>query len=206
MDQAQKVDHFRLCNEHNIPFQDFTIQFCNRCLQPECTRSQHGKSKFEDRVANWHERLFAHPNRLDPTDPRFKDLASKKFLPILPGSPSGPSAWMDPREIESQKVTVPVAQALRTSEKTTNEIVTRYTEVLQRAPEPMPPEPPSPPPTANPPTYPQLQQNTPSLPRQMIGGGDPKPPSPVLDPWQPMQPLKPGERLVKPGARIKLGS
>jgi hypothetical protein len=38
----------------------------------------------------------------------------------------------------------------------------------------------------------------------MIGGAEQKPLPPVLDPWQPKQPLKPDDILVKPGGRIKL--
>lgn len=48
----------------------------------------------------------------------------------------------------------------------------------------------------SPPAY-----NTPNKSKQMVGG---QAASPVLDPWQPKQPLKPGETLVQNGAKIRL--
>ncbi len=184
-----KVDHLRLCNEHGIPFQDFEAQFCQRCLQPECTRSQHGKSRFDARVGSWHDRLFVNISRLPSTDDRFKSITSQKFLTVDPGPQRAQPTWRDPKDLEPERI------------------------VSIPSPEPIPPpEPPAPEPAPTPPkpepvvaALPQQLVNTPARPRQMIGGAEQKPTSPVLDPWQPKQPLQPGERLIEPGTRIRFG-
>lgn len=198
-----KRDWLSYCNETKVPFQDFIAGFCVRCFQPECTRSTHGKSRFEDRALNWENRLFNQVSKLDPSDERFKEIASKRFLPIAPSQASAPSAWMDPRDIEpSKEILIPApAPAILVPEPAPPVVL---------APTPPPPvvvpaqEVPRAPAPAAPPAEPVLR-NTPAQQRQMIGGGDAKAPQPVLDPWQPKQPLRPDDNLVQPGARIKLG-
>src|SRR5690349_2638847 len=98
-----KQDYLRVCNEHNIPFTDFMAGWCSRCFQKECTRSLHGKSRFEARTNTWEDRLFNHVPKLDPKDERYKDITAKHFLNIAPGSPGAASSWLDPREIETTK-------------------------------------------------------------------------------------------------------
>jgi hypothetical protein len=198
---AEKVDHLKLCNEHKIPFQDFEAQFCSRCLQPECTRSQSGKSKFEQRVATWENRLFLNVARMDSRDERFQPISAQKFLGVNPGTQGSQSSWDDPRTIETTKLislpepTPPAPEPVRAAppeEKLPElELIPVTVPVTEPAPAP-----------AN---SPQVLRNTPNRSRQMIGNATPPVPVPVLDPWQPKQPLKPGEHLVEPGARIKLG-
>lgn len=191
----EKVDHLRTCNDQNVPFQDFDIQFCQRCIQPECTRSQHGKSRFEQRALNWESRLFLNVPRMDPNDERFPSIAGKRFVTVDGVRPTVSSAWIDPREDRPVQVQVPVQ--IQASEPEPLELV-------PVAPPPAPQQPP-PVPVAENPVPTGQPRNTEARPRQMIGGVEPKPVAPVLDPWQPThtQPLRPGETLVKPGARIK---
>lgn len=190
-----KVDHLSTCNDQNVPHQDFDIQFCQRCIQPECTRSQHGKSRFEQRALNWESRLFLNVPRMDSSDERFQTIAGKRFLSVAGVQPQVQSAWLDPREDRPVQVQVPVQ--LEAPEPAPLELV--------------PIEKPAPPPAiekvAENPVPTGEIRNTPARPRQMIGGAEPKPSVPVLDPWQATrpQPLRPGETLVQPGARIKFG-
>src|SRR5689334_9448477 len=99
---AEKRDHLQLCNEANIPMQEFTAGWCSRCFQSECTRSIFGKSKFDARVQNWEDRLFRSVPRIDPSDGRAQGIA-KKFLDV-PNQTQGASAWVDPRDLEPTKL------------------------------------------------------------------------------------------------------
>lgn len=192
-----KVDHLRLCNEHGIPFQDFQAQFCSRCLQPECTRSQHGKSRFDSRVTTWEDKLFLNVDRMDPSDERFQNITAHKFLSVDPGNARTQSAWMDPKDLEPTK-TISIPEPAPEPPPV----------VVEAAPDPAPPPKLEEPVAPAAPLGDAVLMNTPNRPRQMIGGAEQKPSSPVLDPWaskQP-QPLKPGERLVERGARIRFGN
>jgi hypothetical protein len=194
---AELTDFLNVCNDHNIPWQDFEQQFCSRCFQ-KCTRSQPSRSKFGHRANNWYSELFAEVPRMDQKDPRFQEISGKRFLPIMPTSPAAQSAWIDPRNEGPVQVQVPVQLAAPEPEPL---------ELVPVTPEPPKVEAPPPPPMVIPASAGEIR-NTPALPRQMIGGAQPKPVAPVLDPWQPNSPppqLRPGERQVKPGARIKFG-
>jgi len=68
--------------KENLPLEDFGSAYCVRCLQPECSRSTHGMTKFDQRVATWEERLFLKVPRMDQSDPRFGEIASKEFHPV----------------------------------------------------------------------------------------------------------------------------
>ena len=195
----EKRDYLGLCNETKIPFQDFITRFCSRCFQGECSRSLHGKSRFEHRIQNWEGALFTNVVTLDPKDDRYKDISAKRFLPVDPGQANAPSAWLDPREIEpAREIVIPAAQPLVVKNPEPSPqvapIVPKAEESAPQAPAAAPPQPPPDP----------VIRNTAVKPRQMIGGAEQKPPPPVLDPWQPKQPLKPDDVLVKPGGRIKL--
>lgn len=189
----EKVDHLRTCNDQNVPFQDFDLQFCQRCIQPECTRSQHGKSRFEQRALNWESRLFLNVPRMDPTDERFSTISGKRFVSVEGSRPAVSSAWIDPREDRPVQVQVPV------------QAEPEPLELVPVAPKEAAPPSPQPVQVTENPTPAGQPRNTAPRPRQMIGGAEPKPAAPVLDPWQPTrtQPLRPGETLVQPGARIK---
>jgi hypothetical protein len=190
---SEKQDYLRLCNEHEVPFADFEAQFCSRCLQRECGRSQHGKSSFEQRIMTWEERLFNDVPRMDSHDPRYESFQAKKFLSIDPGPPLevGSSAWVDPRDLvepspKAQAAEVPVPELKP-------EVAQPVVEPPAEKPEPSP----APVPLAPPPLM-----NTSSRPGLMIGPA--KPAAPAVDPWEPKVSAPTGT-VVKPGARVRMG-
>jgi hypothetical protein len=103
----RRSDYLRECNNRSLPLEDFRLTFCVRCLQPECTRSTYGSSKFDQRTQTWVERLFTQVPRMDPSDPRFKETSEQNFSTIdlaaniEPGG--GTASWLDPRELKSEK-------------------------------------------------------------------------------------------------------
>ncbi len=108
-----KQDYLRECNDKGVPLPDFAEAFCSRCLQPECTRSLHGKMKFDQRVATWEDRLFRNVPRLDASDPRYSAIAGQRFINIdTSRTPEIRSAWIDPLTVtESPAPTPPTPQA-----------------------------------------------------------------------------------------------
>lgn len=193
--------------------QEFEAQFCFRCLQKECARSQHGKSRFEARVSTWETRLFDEVPRMNEQDPRFVVLRSKKFVDINTGAipeigQRRASAWVDPRDLdvapESPHPTgqeVPVLKEPSDAPKNQNHLT-------GAAPPPPPPkltekvlaEPPR---TLQPPQF----LNTPVQQGRMLGGmSKPEPQAAPRDPWE-VKPAKDtkGLPVVQPGARIKIG-
>jgi hypothetical protein len=192
MVDVKKQDYMGECNVHNVPLEDFTGQFCSRCLQPECGRSQHGQSRFEKRIATWETRLFTGVPKMNPSDPRYSSISAKKFLSIDPGpAPEiGRSAWVDPRDLDEpppkpQNVEAPPppVQVTETAK--------------EKTPEP-PPAPPTPPAKLGAPA----PMNTPARSNVMIGPA--KPPAPKSDPWEPKRSAGEGV-IVKPGAKIRMG-
>lgn len=188
-----KSDLLAECNNLKAPLQDFAEAFCSRCLQGDCTRSQSGKSRFEQRVSTWEERLFTNVVRMNQKDERFSRISAQNFVSLRTSSSGDASSWVDPRSLESSKAFSIPSQ-----------------ELLQPAIEaPVPESAPNPRSLESPVESPALGLvNTPNRSGQMIGGDTQKPSSLVSDPWQsikPTQPLRPGEVIVKPGAKIKLG-
>lgn len=173
-----RVDYIRECNEHAIPTGDFEAAFCGRCFQPECGRSQYGKSKFDQRVASWADRLFLNVPKLDPNDPRYAPLSSQKFLTIDTGrTPEIRSTWVDPNEPEAPAPQPPIMTAA-------------------------PPETPAPPPEVTGGVLPRrvLLANAPSQAGKVLGSSG----QPVRkDPWATPEP--PADPVVAPGSRIKIG-
>lgn len=222
-----KQDYYSYCRKlegFELSVQDLHDVWCYKCLNPECSRSINGTSKFENRVQNWEQEKFISPARLDPSDPRYVEIAAKRFLNVMPSTPGRNSSWDDPRDISTSSVSVPEALITLPSLPVIELPETPPPAPVVVAPTPPPPPPPAPvaqvvpEPVAVPEpvvVQPQEKQvvtppkgqprNTPNRSRQMVGGGDQKGASPVLDPWQPQEALKPGETLVKPGAKIKLG-
>jgi hypothetical protein len=98
---VEKRDHLALCNDQGIPEVDFRRAFCDRCVQPECSRSRHGQSKFDQRVNSWRERFFTEVPRMAASDPRYSELAADRF-PDLPVS-SGPTWGARPEEAVSTR-------------------------------------------------------------------------------------------------------
>jgi len=86
---AQRRDFLKECHsqvsqqvKEALPLDSFGVAYCSRCLQPECSRSTHGTTRFDQRVANWQERLFLKVPRMDPGDPRFEEISSREFHPV----------------------------------------------------------------------------------------------------------------------------
>jgi hypothetical protein len=181
---AEKLDHMKECNEFKVPVEEFETQFCSRCLQSECGRSQHGKSQFDSRVQDWERRLFLEVPRMSPDDTRFHSFQAKKFLDIHDLGPVEVRGWVDPNNL---------------SEPEPEE-------------DEGPPTDPSPPPSNMQEEPAQAfsdgRMNTPAQPKMMVGGqkAPTKPTKPVLDQWEPKKTETSGIKMVQPGAKIKLGS
>ena len=98
---AGKQDFLGECNSQKVSPEDFRQQFCIRCLNPECSRSQSGSSLFEQRVATWEDRLFNQAPKMNMQDPRYEKIRAQKFRSLdLSARPEihGGSSWVDPRE------------------------------------------------------------------------------------------------------------
>lgn len=199
MARNRRLDLYAECNvEPRAPLDVFTAECCSRCVNPDCSRSHFGGSKFEGRITGWYERLFSNVPRMLPDDPRFGKLAGQKFLLVDPAAPAVTASWVDPRELETRLV-VP-ATPLRTEESPALvpprvEVPEAVSAVVET-------------PEAGPVTTsasPDLAlKNTPASPGQMLGNR-PKPTAPDWRPPQPSEPL-PEARVVKTGAKIRIGS
>lgn len=192
---TQTQDFLVECNEFGVPVEDFTAAHCSRCLQKECHRSQHGRSRFEARVGSWQERLFTNVPRMAASDSRLVTLQAKRFVEV-PGRIPEVGSWLDPRDLDQPAVS-PQAMPIQP---------------VAEAPPPPAPPPPAPPPPAPLVEAPQDPARTRTAPRlmntpvsngRMIGGRVPPAPS---DPWAAKPQETAGLKVVKPGARIKLGS
>jgi hypothetical protein len=182
-----KQDYIKDCNDQGVSLEDFRLQFCTRCLQPECTRSQHGKSRFDQRVHSWESRLFLDIPRMDGEDPRFVDIRAQKFMDM--GRTPEVQAWVDPQDlVEPEPEPEPEPNTYEIP-KTTQIAAETITDLDEQGPKPAPAAP----------------ANTSNRRGQMLGGKkvDVKAPQPVSDPWVPKKAPK-GE-VVQPGAKIRLG-
>ncbi len=100
----RRVDLYGECNVEGAPIDTFTAECCTWCVNPECTRSSHGKSKFDIRTSTWYDRLFANVPRMDHGDPRFDKISAQRFLAIQPPLEIRSSPWLDPRDVEANQV------------------------------------------------------------------------------------------------------
>jgi len=83
----KRVDLLAECNTVGAPLDVFAEQCCNHCINPECSRSLFGQSKFDRRVNTWYDRMFANVPRMDEGDPRFNSIAGQRFILINPDGP-----------------------------------------------------------------------------------------------------------------------
>jgi hypothetical protein len=198
--KGRRVDLYAECNvEPRAPVEQFTAECCSRCVNPECTRSTFGNSKFETRVDTWHERMFSQVPRMLPNDPRFGAIAGQKFRLIDPAAPSQPSSWMDPRDLDRPvQVAVPVQAPIAPPAQ-------RFVSAPEPAPEPQEPAQ-----SVQPVRSLDLPSaNTPVQRGQMLGGKPAPSATPGSKEWKTAEPAPPApanERLVKTGARVRLGS
>ena len=194
-------DLLRECNDKQAPLDDFQTGFCARCINPECTRSLYGQSRFDLRVNTWEDNLFTNVPKMDPLDPRFKPIAGKKFLTIDTGrTPEVRTAsWADPRDLQEQSAEQ--AAAPQMVPVSVVDLTPSPTEGAPYIEDPPPPARPAPP--RNPSRVPShlLLSNTLSQQGQMIGG---RPEAvPVRDAWATPEPPK--DPVVPVGSRVKMG-
>jgi len=215
-----RVDLFGECNVDGNPIDVFTAECCMRCVNPECTRSSFGKSKFDLRVSTWHDRLFEKVPKMDPGDPRFQEIAAQKFMIINPAlTVASSTGWVDPRDVEaSQPSQVPTPEpqvaameAPAMAAASALEPKTSEPAALEPQTAPKPSQTPEPQPapvkaTGNLPKH-LVLENTPAKRGQMLQPpvGTPQPKS--AGSWDAPIPSTDtdGVKVVKSGARVKLG-
>lgn len=213
----KRVDFLSECNPGGMPLEEIQARFCNQCIQPECTRSQYGKGKFENRVNTWHDRLFANVPRMEDGDPRFNSIAGQKFMLIDVGGPAGVGGgWADvpvesPQEVHPVSLPEPEAAPEPEPEpvKEPEPIAVPEIQTVESAPqwadlktEPVPSAPKT---QKRPTSRSSVLANTPVQPGKVLES--PGKESPKADPWEAPIPVQKtsGDLVVKPGAKVKLG-
>jgi len=204
---VDKRDWLGECNDQHIPLEDFQRTFCERCLQVECTRSQHGKSRFDARVADWESRLFIEVPRMDPSDPRYGEVNAKRFVSLDTTAVPEVRSWVDPRELK-EPPPPPEEQTYKLSETTlarAQAIVDIDERGTVEAPvHTVPDLPASPEPPARP--VPQAAlMNTPHQSKQMVGKPGVSVAAPAADAWELKKATTDGLQVVPRGAKIRLG-
>jgi len=194
---SNRKDFLAECNEHGVPVPDFQAAFCSRCMQPECTRSQHGKSKFDRRTLTWEDRLFLGVPKLSESDPRYLPILNADFRTISEGptkvSIHNPS-WNDPRDIpknsaEIAKVplgTVSIESQPPLEENPEKSLAPTLPSVVKDLPKHL------------------LLLNAPAQPSMLPGALQQPQPDPWAGPVPKGEPL-PSAPIVKKGAKIKFG-
>jgi len=94
-----------------IPINEFTMAFCSKCFNPDCTRSMHGDTKFDYRTQNWESILFKDAKIIDKTDPLFDQLTNPNFIPIgaSPKKPKAPNKGFvskEPKKKENKPIEI----------------------------------------------------------------------------------------------------
>jgi len=187
-------DQLAECNTEREAIPVFQEAWCRRCINPECTRSLYGQSRFDLRVNSWEERLFRNPPRMDASDPRFQQIAGKRFLSLDVGPAPEVRSWVDPSQVQAP---TPNLVADPTPVSPVREV---------SAPNPPPkPEPalvvtePKPIPANSPKEI--LLMNTPNQGGRMLPGAPTLPNPPGPDAWSAP---KPAENVIPVGGRVKL--
>jgi len=182
------------CLTPGVTLEHLQETHCFRCYQPECTRSLHRKTKFDDRVLHWEERLFTDVPRMDPSDPRFQVIQGQQFKMFTPPPPGKQGSWDDPRDLKPTTVQVP-------------EDIRPPVNEAQAPLAVFPPEPPPPRILSTTLTQDVVLINTPRQEGVMLRGGPTPEAKPASrDPWEAPAPVGSNEKLVKRGARIQLGT
>lgn len=57
--------------------------FCSRCQNKECSKSEFSNSLWENRVRTQEYRFFENPNIADPDDPKFENIRKLEFTDLL---------------------------------------------------------------------------------------------------------------------------
>lgn len=196
-------DCLHLCNEFQIPSEDFEMQHCARCFQSECTRSLYGKGQFDQRVSTWEQRLFTNVPRMDESDPRYKEIQAKKFVGLdnSPVPEVGRSAWVDPRDLDDGAPEYKVPETKRIEAQTIADLQDQGPAKVTPKVDDAPPKPQIPEESVDTPFM-----NTPDQPGRMLGGREKPTKLATSDPWEPKkEPSGEKGQVVKPGARIRFG-
>ena len=190
---SQRRDLLGECNTESEALPIFQEAWCRRCINPECTRSMFGASKFDIRVRTWEDRLFRNPPKMAPTDPRFQGIAGKKFLTLNQGSV--PDIWTDPHH---PPVPPPTTAAPRPPEPPRPPPTTAAPR-QPVPPRPTPPVPQSSPSATRPETF---QINPPNQSGKVLQGGRPNqtPTKPHADAWDAP---KPAENVIPVGGKVR---
>lgn len=197
------------CNsgQFKVPEGDFERQFCSRCVQPECSRSIKGESRFEKRVTTWKTRLFDQVPQMNPSDPRYLKIQQTSFIQIPVDSPASVSVGSGWDASTTQKVEhVQVPEVVAVSPETS----TQFDGQIRQDIEPVSNE-------AERTPFPQAKRpavfNTPVQPARMLAGASRAQETPKGDPWATSSPatvapppaVGTGEMIVKKGATVRLG-
>ena len=188
---APRRDLLAECNTERLALPEFQDGWCRRCINPECARSLFGQSRFDLRVNTWEDRLFKSPPRMDPSDPRFKTIASQRFLSIDTSAPPEVRSWVDPLDAPKPEPVVVVAPPPPPAPDPTP---IPEPKLEPQAPVPVPQEPPK----ASPTDF--LLMNTPKQAGKVLPGVRNPQPTP-RDPWAAPEPA---ENVVPVGGRVKL--
>lgn len=185
---TERRDQLAECNADRLPLPEFQDGWCRRCINPECTRSLFGQSRFDLRVNTWQERLFRDPPRMDPNDPRYSQIASKRFLTLDLSAPPEVRSWVDPtthQEPTPAPIVVPVVAP----------------EPPKPAPAPQAPAPKAQPAPTREVAASVLSMNSQSQGGRMLSGVKTSQPT-TPDPWAAPEPA---ENVIPVGGRVKLG-
>jgi len=201
-----KQDHIATCNNLKIAEQDFARVWCARCIQAECARSLPFESLFDARTHTWRDRLFEDVPRLDPNDPRHKDISAKRFVEVQLRTPEIRSPWIDPSASEQ-----PAPVATKPPEVPAP-VVAPPIVVPPAAPQPVvaaaPVAPASTPVRVSSENAKELALGNTRVAQGRMLAGAPAP-VPVKDAWDSptsgAAPAKTDEVIVAPGARVRLG-
>ena len=208
--KSSRRDMLGECNFENEPLSTFTEGWCRRCVNPECTRSLYGQSRFDLRVNSWEDRLFKNPPRMAPDDPRYKVIAGKRFLTIDTGAPPEIRSWVDPMaEAPPQPVPPPPVVVAPVVPPPVEPLPAVEVEV-QPQPELQPQagaqsqvQPRSETPFVGIVNRPEvLSMNVPNQGGVILPGGVKPSPTPVKDPWAAPEPAK---NVIPVGGRVKFG-
>ena len=210
---TNKQDLLGECNTQGLAPRDFMSVFCLRCRNHGCSNAGWANSKWEARMMTQEERLLYKPSFADPEDPRFQPVREVDFPLILQEanrleSRRGNDDWDLMPEVQETLQVQPELPVIIVPVPKSEPTVQTPVPVPVPVPVPLPAHVPLP--VTNPPTH--SVENTDFPEEGVMLGGAPKPqppsatstsprPTPIADPWAP----KPKERVVAPGAKIKMG-
>lgn len=218
------ADFFDECNDRHISPKDFIETFCNRCRNRECTRAGWAEDRFHRRIQTQEERFF-NPLRADPRTPKYMRIFESDFQDMLHRAmqlevASQRGDWEIPEipVLDGNSSTGTLIQTQEVDAAAQVLALARGTELrLPQVPNPAsPPEPPVPMPEPQKPQAPPSKPDVSRIPvllaghntpfptgGMMVDGAPPPEPPKAADPWAAPAANKP--KVVKPGAKIKLG-